>query len=61
MCSVQCAVCSEMCSVSPRDDREEQEYFGLCEVQVFPLANGSQCGEPEVTPLGSLPPSFTPL
>ncbi len=20
-----------------RDDREEQEYFGLCEVQVFPL------------------------
>ena len=34
-----------------RDDREEQEYFGLCEVQVFPLRDGLQCGEPEV-PLG---------
>ena len=54
-----------------RDDREQQEYFGLCEVQVgtsiliiatiiiiillfpqvFPIENGTLCGQPEV-PLG---------
>lgn len=35
-----------------RDDREEQEYFGLCEVQVFPYNNVTDCGSPE-EPLGS--------
>jgi len=34
-----------------RDDREQQEYFGLCEVQVFPIEDGSLCGKPEL-PLG---------
>jgi len=34
-----------------RDDREQQEYFGLCEVQVYPIEDGSLCGQPEV-PLG---------
>ena len=38
-----------------RDDREEEEYFGLCEVQVFPLPAGQkmECGLPE-QPVGSL-------
>lgn len=36
-----------------RDDREEEEYFGLCEVQVFPMIEENDCGEPEA-PVGSL-------
>ena len=38
-----------------RDDREEEEYFGLCEVQVFPLPAGGkgECGLPE-QPVGSV-------
>ncbi|KAG7162952.1 Sushi, von Willebrand factor type A, EGF and pentraxin domain-containing protein 1-like 2, partial [Homarus americanus] len=31
-----------------RDDREEQEYFGLCEVEVFAFRERIPCGEPEV-------------
>lgn len=30
-----------------RDDREEQEYFGLCEVEVFEYKNVTMCGDPE--------------
>jgi len=38
-----------------RDDREEEEYFGLCEVQVFPLPaeETGECGIPE-KPVGSV-------
>ena len=36
-----------------RDDREEEDYLGLCEVQVFPLTDTAECGYPE-QPLGSL-------
>ncbi|KAG0714717.1 Sushi, von Willebrand factor type A, EGF and pentraxin domain-containing protein 1 [Chionoecetes opilio] len=31
-----------------RDDREDQEYFGLCEVEVFAFRERIPCGEPEV-------------
>ncbi|XP_068234778.1 uncharacterized protein [Palaemon carinicauda] len=31
-----------------RDDRKEQEYFGLCEVEVFAFRERIPCGEPEV-------------
>jgi len=34
-----------------RDDREGQQYFGLCEVQVFAIKDDSECGLPE-TPYG---------
>ena len=30
-----------------RDDRADREYFGLCEVQVFPLSPRPECGQPE--------------
>jgi len=30
-----------------RDDRKEQEYFGLCEVEVFEYRNETMCGDPE--------------
>ena len=36
-----------------RDDREEEEYFGLCEVEVFPLTEEKECGIPE-KPVGSV-------
>ena len=38
-----------------RDDREEQEYFGLCEVEVFTAEDEekTRCGEPE-QPLSSV-------
>jgi len=36
-----------------RDDREEEEYFGLCEVRVFPIIGEGVCGEPEES-VGSL-------
>ena len=41
-----------------RDDREDKEYFGLCEVQAFHRLEVPDCGQPEspvyskVTPLG---------
>lgn len=31
-----------------RDDREDREYFGLCEVQVFQKSEMPECGQPEV-------------
>lgn len=31
-----------------RDDRDEQDYFGLCEVEVFAFRERIPCGEPEV-------------
>ncbi|KAK4294511.1 hypothetical protein Pmani_032873, partial [Petrolisthes manimaculis] len=31
-----------------RDDRDEHEYFGLCEVEVFAFRERIPCGEPEV-------------
>ncbi|KAJ9579390.1 hypothetical protein L9F63_024503 [Diploptera punctata] len=30
-----------------RDDRRDQDYFGLCEVEVFAYRDESICGEPE--------------
>ena len=41
-----------------RDDRDDREYFGLCEVSVFQKSEAPECGQPElpvysqVSPIG---------